>query len=324
MKYLITGIAGFIGSNLALRLLAAGHDVVGVDKKPANDPMLDELWDYDYSFSYKQFHIINNSLLGYGLDTITNSISKPIDFVFHLAANADIRFSAEYPEKDLDGIFSTHTILEWMHRNGIKNIAYASSAAMYGDAPTPTPEYWHPTQTSFYGASKAACEAWIEAAVASWGGNAWIFRFSSIIGEGYSHGFIYNFYKKLKEDPTKLYVHGGKGQAKAYLYVQDCISGMLSAIEQSHDAVNTFNLGHDHAVGLEDTIPIITKHMKVDPVVVWSGNLVGWQGDSLHCLLDTTKLKKLGWRPRVTISDGIKRTLVWLDANPWALKRGEI
>ena len=318
-NYLITGVVGFIGSNLAKRLLDMGHTVIGIDRKPFS-PFSHQVFAF---LENPNFHYFNYDLKDGWL--LLKLRDYHIDFVFHLAANADIRFSAENPEKDLEAIQITYTLLRYMKTCKITNIAYASSAAMYGDATIiPTPEYYHPTQTSFYGASKAACEGWIEADCAAFGTQAWIFRFSSIIGEGYSHGFIYNFYRYLKNDPRNLFVAGGLEQRKSYLYIQDCIDGMLDAINLSKDKINTFNLGHTDTISLPEAIPVITKHMGLKPKIMWSGNEVGWIGDSKICHLSTSKLQALGWKPKVSIKEGIVKTLEWLDANPWILKRGEV
>jgi UDP-glucose 4-epimerase len=202
----------------------------------------------------------------------------------------------------------------------VTKIAFASSAAMYGDATIiPTPESYSPIQTSFYGASKQACEGLIQAYCSAFGFQAWMFRFASIVGERYSHGFIYNFYRELKKTPTQLYVLGGKDQRKSYLYVQDCIDGILLAIDKAKNPVNIFNLGHNDTINLQNSIPIITTMLGIKPEIIWSGNEVGWVGDSKICHLDVTKIKALGWAPKVGIVEAIGKTVNWLYQNEWIL-----
>lgn len=318
--YLITGVCGFIGSNLASRLLAEGHRVIGVNKPTdLNSKVLEQIGE-NPNFVFYEVDLAHTGAM--------ESIAElDIDTIFHLAANADVRFSHVFPEKDLnDGIIATYNLLRWAKERDVKNIAYSSTSAIYGD-PTavPTPESYFPTQTSFYGASKIAGEAIVQAHCAAYGAKSWIFRFGSITGPRYSHGFIYNFYRELKKDPTRLYVHGGPDQLKTYLDVDDCIEAMLLATQKSNETVNIFNFGNLGTIGLPESIPIITKFMGVNPVIEWSGNDVGWIGDSKINDLDTSKIRALGWTPKYTIPDTILRTLQWLDSNQWILEaRGEI
>lgn len=318
--YLITGVSGFIGNNLALKLLAAGNRVIGVNKSNERNVKVLEEANKCENFTFYEIDLTH-------LNAMNAIVETNIDCIFHLAANADVRFSHVYPDKDLsDGILATYNLLRWAKDRGIKQIAYSSTSALYGD-PTviPTPENYSPTQTSFYGASKLAGEAMLQAHCAAYDTKCWIYRFASITGPGYSHGFIYNFYRELLNNPNELYVHGGKEQQKTYLDVDDCINAMLMITEKANDRVNVFNLGNSETIGLPDSIPIITKHMGLNPKIVWSGNEVGWIGDSKINNLDTTKLQNLGWKPNYNIRQTIERTLGWLDNNRWILSlRGEI
>ena len=313
MTYLITGACGFIGSNLALRLLSEGHRVVGVDRlQPRHAHILRELEQFP------AWRFYNSDLTH---STALDAITEEIDCVFHLAANADVRFSSVYPHKDLnDGIIATFNVLHWMKQRNITKIAYSSTSAIYGD-PTiiPTPETYNPTQTSFYGAAKVAGECLIQAHCHSYGTTAWIFRYASITGPRYSHGFIYNFYTSLKKQPQELYVHGGKDQRKTYLDVDDCIEAMLRIVRTTTAPVNTFNIGNLETCKLTESIPLITQYLNVSPTITWSGNEVGWVGDSKVNYLDVSKLRDLGWTPKYTIAQSIVRTLDWLEQNPWIL-----
>lgn len=313
MVYAITGCCGFIGTNLALRLLSEGHTVIGIDRiAPRHTRNFGELSQFS-TFKFYDVDLCNFARL--------QQITESIDLVFHLAANADVRFSAVYPEKDLnDGIIATYNVLRWMNDRGIPKIAYSSTSAIYGVVDTiPTPETCAYTQTSFYGASKVAGEALIQAHCHAYGATAYIFRYASITGPRYSHGFIYNFYRHLKKDPTSLYVHGGKTQQKTYLDVDDCIAAMLRIVADSRETINTFNIGNTETCALTESIPIITDYLKITPTISWSGNDVGWIGDSKINNLDISKLQQLGWAPRYTINETIIRTLDWLEQNSWIL-----
>ena len=274
--------------------------------------ILSELNEF-YNFKYYDVDLSDyDSLL---------AVRDEVDFVFHLAANADIRFSHVYPEKDLnDGIIATYNVLRWIKERGVKQLAYSSTSAVYGDAKVvPTPEDYSFMQTSFYGASKVAGEALIQAHCAAYDTKASVFRYVSITGPRYSHGFIYNFFRELNKNPYELYVHGGAGQLKSYLDVDDCVDAMLTIVEKGSETVNTYNIGNPETIGLPDSIPIITRYMNINPKIVWSGNDVGWIGDSRVNNLDVSKLMNLGWKPKYTIEQTTLRTLEWLDDNRWIL-----
>jgi UDP-glucose 4-epimerase len=313
--YLITGVCGFIGSNLALKLLNEGNRVIGLDRiVTRHKHAIDELTKY---FKFKFYNL---DLSNY--ESFKSIVEDDIDIVFHLAANADVRFSSVYPEKDLnDGIIATYNVLRFIKEKNIKQIAYSSTSAIYGVVDkVPTPEDCFYTQTSFYGASKVAGEALVQAHCAAYDTKAWIFRYASITGPRYSHGFIYNFYTSLKKNPEELYVHGGKDQRKTYLDVKDCVSAMLTIVEKTNERVNTFNIGNTETISLPESIPIITNFMEIRPNIIWSGNEVGWVGDSKINDLDISKLTNLGWKPKYTIKQTILRTLEWLDENKWILQ----
>jgi UDP-glucose 4-epimerase len=244
------------------------------------------------------------------------------EFVFHLAANADVRFGTEHPRRDLEqNTIATQNVLEAMRYNGIATIAFSSSASVYGESPIiPTPEDApFPVQTSLYGASKAACEGLIAAYCAGFGFQSYIFRFVSIVGERYAHGHIFDFYKQLRADAGRLRVLGDGRQRKSYLYVHDCIDAMQMVIKRSADGVNIFNLGTDAYCEVSESIGWICEALGVTPRIEYSGGDRGWIGDNPFILLDTKRLVSLGWKPQLTIRQGIIKTLEYLRANPWVL-----
>ena len=167
-----------------------------------------------------------------------------------------------------------------------------------------------------YGASKLAGEALLQAYAEGFGFQAYIFRFVSILGERYTHGHVFDFYRSLRRDPARLRVLGDGRQRKSYLYVQDCIDAILTALERASGRVNVFNLGTDEYCQVNDSIGWICRHLKVAPALDYTGGERGWVGDSPFIFLDTTRIRALGWRPRLSIQDGVLRTLEYLERHP--------
>jgi UDP-glucose 4-epimerase len=245
------------------------------------------------------------------------------DFVFHLAANADVRFGTDHPDRDLQqNTIATFNVLESMRQEGIKQIAFTSTGSVYGESTVfPTPEDApFPVQTSLYGAAKLAGEGLIAAFCEGFGFRGWIFRLVSLLGERYSHGHVFDFYKNLRTSPLELKILGNGKQRKSYLYVQDCIDAIFCAIEKAQDKVNIFNLGTDQYCNVDDSIGWITGAMGISPKRVYTGGERGWIGDNPFIFLDTKKIRGLGWAPKLTIQQGVVRTFEYLQASPWLLE----
>ncbi|MBI4385974.1 MAG: NAD-dependent epimerase/dehydratase family protein [Elusimicrobia bacterium] len=304
MRYLVTGAAGFIGSHLADRLLAEGHSVTAYDNfSTGREAFIEE------ASRNPRFRMVRGDVLD--LPSLTNAM-KGSDFVYHLAANADVRFGIQCPRKDLEqNVLATFNVLEAMRAGGIAKIAFPSTGSIYGEPEVfPTPEVAPlPVQTSLYGASKLSAEGFIEAFCEGFGFQAWIFRFVSILGERYTHGHVVDFYEKLKKDPSRLEILGDGHQKKSYLYVHDCISAMFTAVDKALGKVNMFNLGTDEYVEVNDSVRWITEYLKISPKLSYTGGARGWIGDSPFIFLDCRKIRALGWKPRLTIREGILKTL---------------
>jgi UDP-glucose 4-epimerase len=315
MKVMVTGGAGFIGSNLVDRLLLAGHDVIAYDNfSTGQRPFLAT------ALASSQFRLVEGDLLDIGR---LSQAMQGCDLVFHLAANADVRYGTLHTRKDLEqNTFCTYNVLESMRLNGVRRIAFSSTGSVYGEPEVfPTPEDApFPIQTSFYGASKVAAEALIQAFCEGFGFQGVIFRFVSILGERYTHGHVFDFYKKLRAHPEQLDVLGNGRQRKSYLYIQDCIDAMLLAVERAHQPVSVFNLGTDEYCEVNDSIRWITDYLQVAPQLNYSGGERGWIGDSPFIFLDCRKIRALGWRPNLSIREGIIKTLEYLIGNPLLLE----
>lgn len=312
----ITGGAGFIGSNLADRLLAAGNTVTVYDNLSTGNPRF-----LDNARAQAGFRFVQGDLLD--TETLTKAM-QGATFVFHLAANADVRFGTEHPRRDLEqNTIATFNVLEAMRASTIKHIAFSSTGSIYGEAKViPTPEDApFPVQTSLYGASKLAGEGLIQAYCEGFGFQSFLFRFVSILGERYSHGHVFDFYRKLLADPTQLPVLGDGTQRKSYLYIQDCIDAIFLAIEKANEKVNIFNLGTDEYCQVNDSIGWICEHLGITPERVYSGGNRGWIGDNPFIFLDCQRIRALGWQPKLTIREGIIQTLRYLQDNRWLLEQ---
>ena len=315
-RALVTGAAGFIGSNLVDRLLAAGFSVTGYDNFTTGLRQF-----IDGALRHPEFKLVEGDVL----DTPQLAAAMGgCDIVFHLAANADVRFGLQHPRKDLDqNTIATFSVLEAMRLSGVKDIAFSSTGSIYGEAEVvPTPETApFPIQTSLYGASKLAGEGLIMAYCEGYQFRSWIFRFVSILGERYTHGHVFDFYKQLLADPTRLAVLGDGTQRKSYLYVQDCIDAVLHAVKHAQARTNVFNLGTPEFCQVNDSIGWITGHLGLQPKLSYSGGSQGWVGDNRFIFLDTARIVALGWKPKLTIREGIIRTLDWLAQNRWVMER---
>ena len=314
MRAFVTGGAGFIGSNLVDRLLAANHSVVAYDNFSTGQDAFLEI-----ARSHPQFTIIRGDTLD--LPALVEAMAGS-EMVFHLAANADVRFGLEHPRKDLDqNTIATFNVLEAMRATGARRIAFASTGSIYGEASViPTPEHAPFTvQTSLYGASKLAGEGLIQAYCEGFGFQSWIFRFVSILGERYTHGHVVDFYRSLRADPSRLRVLGNGRQRKSYLYVQDCIDAILVALDRATEKVNVLNLGTEECCEVNDSIDWIIRALGVSPILDYTGGDRGWIGDNPFIFLDTTRIRALGWKPKLTIREGILRTLDYLRSNEWVL-----
>jgi len=313
--YLVTGGAGFIGSTLVDRLLSVGHKVVVIDNLSTG-----QLRFLVSARRHTNFALIELDLLNFeGL----KSAFVGADGVFHFAANADVRFGTDHPRRDLEqNTIATYNVLEAMRLNGVSKIMFSSTGSVYGEATViPTPEDGpFPIQTSLYGASKAACEGLISAYCEGFGFQSFIFRFVSILGERYTHGHIYDFYKNLQIDQARLSVLGNGKQRKSYLYVQDCIDAIFLAMEKADQKVNIFNLGVDGYCVVNDSIGWICKELGLNPKLDYSGGDRGWVGDNPFIFLDTRKIQSLGWQPKVTINEGVIKTVQYLRANKWVFE----
>ena len=312
----VSGGAGFIGSPIAAKLVTAGVHVTIYDNFSTGQE------------SFIGHHADNPKVRVVRADILDSErVNREIagcDFVFHLQANADVRGGMRATRIDLEqNTIATWNVLEAMRRNEVKNMAFASSAAVYGEPEVfPTPESYAPLQTSLYGASKLSCEAMIQAYSEYFGITCYIFRFVSWIGERYTHGVIFDFVEKLRADAEALEVLGDGKQRKSYLDVTDGVNGIFYALQHARERKNVFNLGHDDFMNVLDLADIVVAELGLKNVRYrTTGGERGWLGDSPFVHLDTGKLKALGWTPQISIDQGIRNTVRYLCANPRLLEK---
>lgn len=284
-RIFITGGAGFIGSNL-VKKLGKQNQITVYDKKNGDD-LLD-------------FAKLKKSI-------------KNHDFVFHLASNPDISKSEKNPRLDLDqGVFATFNVLEAMRCNNIKKIAYTSGSGVYGDQGIKyTKENFGPLlPISMYGASKLACEGLISAFCHMYDMQSWIFRPANIVGRRQTHGVGYDFVKKLRNNPEELTILGDGTQSKSYLYIDDLIDALLLAIKKANNKVNLFNLASDGFTDVKTIAKIVAEEMGLKNVKFkYTGGSKGWKGDVPKVRLDTSKIKNLGWQPKFTSKQAIRKSI---------------
>jgi UDP-glucose 4-epimerase len=316
LRAFVTGGAGFIGSALVDRLLADGHDVTAYDDFSTGQRAF--LAD---AARHPRFRLVEG-------DVLDTARLRPAlaghDLVLHLAANADVRFGLEDPRRDLEqNTLGTFNVLEAMRAAAVGRIAFASTGSVYGEpAVFPTPENCaFPVQTSLYGASKLAGEGLVAAYCAGFGFQGVVFRFVSVLGDRYTHGHVFDLYKKLLADPRQVEVLGDGRQRKSYLHVRDCVDAVLLALGRAGDGFDVFNLGVDDSCTVDESLGWICDHLGVSPERRYTGGARGWVGDSPFILLDTAKIRRLGWAPKLGIRQSVIATLEYLQANPWVLER---
>lgn len=315
LRCLVTGAAGFIGSNLTDRLLASGHQVLGFDNFSTGQERF-----LENARQQPGFRLVRGDLLDF--DAVDQAMTG-VDTVFHLAANADVRFGVDRPRRDLEqNTIATWNVVEAMRRRGARRIAFSSTGSVYGEAATiPTPEDCpFPVQTSLYGASKLAAEGLIQAYSEAFGIQAFIFRFVSILGNRYTHGHVFDFYKQLLEHPERLRVLGNGKQRKSYLAIEDCVAAILLALEKAPDRVNILNLGTDEYCEVNDSIGWICGRLGLSPQLDYAGGDRGWIGDNPFIWLDCSRMRALGWQPRYSIREAVLQTVDYLKAESWVLE----
>ncbi len=302
MKYFVTGGAGFIGSHLVDRLMAEGNTVTVYDSLFSGR----KEW-IKHHFDKPEFRFVRADLLN---TTTLTRYMKGHEIVWHLGANTDIPGGNQQVDLDLKYCaIATHSVLEAMRRNGIRQLLFSSSSTVYGELVRGvTAEDSGPLlPVSLYGAGKLAGEGFISAYCHLFDMRACIFRFGNVVGARMGHGIIYDFIHKLRRDPQELEILGDGNQEKNYFLVEDCLDGMLCALHNSKKPCDVFNLGSPTTVRVSEIARIIIEEMGLKDVRLrFTGGERGWPGDVPRVFYDVSKINSLGWKAKYSSAEAVR------------------
>lgn len=312
-RYLVTGGAGYIGSHIVDRLLLNGHQVVALDNLSTGQSKFME-----NASRYSNFTFVCRDILHFA--EIVDEF-RDIDAVFHFAANADVKNGWKQPQKDLEeNIIGTSNVLEAMRENGCKNIIFASTSAVYGDPiEHPTSENTvFPKQTSFYGASKMAAEGFVSSYCEGYDFTGTAFRFVTVLGQRYPHGFVYDWVKRLRDNPKELKIFGDGTAIKSSLNIRDCVDAiMLLGLHRETTGYEVYNIGTEETYTVKEAAHWVCDELKINPNLNFGNTKRGWPGDSVHLHLDISKAKVAGWTPKYGVEATVRETARWVNSNTW-------
>jgi len=302
---LVTGGAGFIGSHVVDRLISSGTEVNVLDNLSAGS-----IENLSLCKDNKKCHFINKDLNDH--ESLKASL-KDVEIVFHIAADPEVRTGFEHPEISYDeNIRNTFYLLEEIRKSNVKTMLFTSSSTVYGEPEIiPTPENYGPLiPISPYGASKLACEALISSYCHTYGIKGQIFRLANVIGSRSKHGVLWDFINKLRINKKKLEVLGNGKQSKSYLHVSDCVDCFFFCLSKLKNQAEMFNIGNVDRIDVTSMAKILCGIMNLENVeILINGGTKdgrGWIGDVKMMHLDISKLKKLGWSPRLSSLEAVK------------------
>lgn len=291
MNVLVTGGAGFIGSHLDDALIARGHQLTIVDNL-----VLGRKENISHLIGDSNFRFIDEDLLD--MSKMREIFEEgQFDMVYHLAANSDIQKGGKDPMVDYNLTFNTtFNVLQLLKEFEIKKFFFASTSAIYGETYDVLNEDYGPLKpVSNYGAGKLASEAFISAFSSTYGIQTWITRFPNVVGERFTHGVIYDFIKKLRNNPEELEVLGNGEQCKPYVYVKDLVEAILFVIDHAIEKYNVYMIGSDSRTKVKEIADMVIEEMGLNAKIRYTGGDRGWVGDVPEFRYDLTKINKLGW-----------------------------
>lgn len=304
MRCIVTGGAGFIGSHLVDILLSRGHRVTVIDNLATGS--LENLGHLEPD---DRLTIVHRDLIEDGWQRLFAAADR----VYHLAADPDVRVSAERPDSPIrNNVVATVRVLEAMRQHGVPEMVFTSTSTVYGEAAAiPTPEDYAPLEPiSVYGASKLAAEAIISAYSHSFSIRATVFRFANIVGARSNHGVAWDFVRKLALDQKTLEILGDGRQTKSYLDVGSCIDGMLFAADHRRSPYEVYNIGSEDWIDVKTIADIVVEELGLSGVEYrFTGGVRGWVGDVPRMLLSIDRIKAIGWRPVVGSKESVRKAV---------------
>lgn len=314
MKALVTGGAGFIGTHLVRNLLNRGLEVVVVDNFTLGHQ--ENVDCFEDNSNYK-FYNVNIEETEKFCETLKD---EKFDIVYHLAANSDIQKGGRMPSVDFNDTFmTTYSVLELMRRNDIKNLFFSSTSAIYGDKQMLlTEDLGDLKPISYYGGAKYASEGFISSYTFMNDLNTVVFRFPNVIGPNLTHGVIYDFVKKLQNNPNELEILGDGTQTKPYLYVTDLVEAitMFTLDIEMKKSVQVYNAGVETATSVTTIADIVCEELGYENVKYnYTGGNIGWKGDVPKFQYDLTKIHNMGWKAKHTSDESVRDTVKFIKEN---------
>ncbi|NHJ32431.1 MAG: NAD-dependent epimerase/dehydratase family protein [Asgard group archaeon] len=309
-KILVTGGCGFIGSNLVNKLVADGYSV----------SVLDDLSTGQKEY-IKDSLVEKNCKLTVGSITNFSLLEKMMagtDVVIHEAAKPDVRASIENLFVDFEtNVLGTLNVLQAMAKNEVPKVIFASSGGtVYGETEViPTPETEPFAPISHYGASKAACEQYVSSFSSLYFMEAISLRLGNIFGPPSNLGVMYDFFWKLKKNPTSLEILGDGKQVKSYLYIDDCVEAHIKSLKTTFTGHMAFNIASSEGITVNEVADAVVKSLNLIKVkYTYTGGERGWAGDVKKAVVDISRAEKmLSWKPKTTTEQGIQNYIKWLE-----------
>ena len=304
MKSFVTGGAGFIGSHLVDKLIEKGHTVTVFDDLSSGKTEFIKHHLEDDNFTFVKADLVD-------AETVSKEI-KGHDVVFHIAANPDVRLGAQKPDIAKKDILATYNLLDAMRKQDVKKIVFSSSSVIYGETPPfPLPENYGPLlPISVYGAAKLAAEGLISSFCHTFDMQGWMFRFANVVVVRGTHGVIVDFINKLRKNPKELEILGDGKQRKPYLYVTECVDGIMHGFKHADEEINVFNLGVDSVTEVTRIGELVVEEMGLENVdFKYTGGRRGWKGDVPHFQFDINKIKKLGWEANLSSDEAVRNAI---------------
>ena len=308
MNILVAGGAGFIGSHLCDALLKKGNKVIVADKLIMGDKNIEHLRGND-NFKFYEMELANQN----NVDLLFSE--NKIDAVYHLAANSDIQKGGKEPTIDFnDTLLTTRTLLEGMRKANVKNLFFASTSAIYGEKLdiALTEETGGIKPVSYYGGAKLASEALISSYVSMCDMSTVIFRFPNVIGPRLTHGVVFDFIRKLRNNPKKLEILGNGTQCKPYIYVLDLVDAIEKLTEEFKQGEDVYNISvKSDGTTVTHIAEIVIETLGLENVVFnYTGGDRGWKGDVPKFSYDISKVLATGWEPKYTSDEAVKQTII--------------